>query len=274
VFLKVTAVLVRKHLCIRSEAVSKAEYSCCAADGEKRYRMVSSIQKVIAETPLLVALIVFCAGALSSLSSSTIVRVPVALGFIAGATESKKNALLVTVLFVSGLIVAYTVLGMFLGVVGRFAFTIVQVNKYVLYLIGLLLLVFGLFISGLFKLKRLPRIFRFHESFRHVTLIGAFAFGTLFAWLEMPTSPVCGGILLMLSSLVVTHDLAHYAILIFVSFALGQSLPVLAVALSTSLIKTDIIMFLISKIQQIEDHINFVAGNILMTLGVYYLVIA
>jgi cytochrome c biogenesis protein CcdA len=236
--------------------------------------LVSSIQKLIAEAPFWAICLIFWAGALASLSSCTIVRVPVALGFIAGAAESKKKALLVIVLFVSGLIVAYTVFGMFLGIVGRLAFTIVQANKYIFYLIGFLLFVSGLFISGLIKLKRLPSVFQFRESFRHVTLIGAFVFGTLFALLEMPTCPTCGGILLMLASLVVTHDLAHYSILIFVSFALGQSFPVLAVALSASLVKTDIIMFLESKIRRIEDHIDFVAGNMLMTLGIYYLIIA
>jgi cytochrome c biogenesis protein CcdA len=236
--------------------------------------MVSGIQQVIADSPFLALLLVFWAGALASLSSCTIVRVPVALGFIAGATESKKKALFVTVLFVFGLVAAYTVFGMFLGVVGRLAFTIIQFNKYIFYLLGFLLFVFGLFISGLLKLRHLPRMLRFKESFRHVTLLGAFAFGTFFALIEMPTCPCCGGILLMLASLVVTHNLAPYSVLIFMSFALGQSFPVLAVALSASLIKTDLIMFLESRIRRIEDHINFVAGNMLMTLGIYYLVIA
>ena len=59
--------------------------------------------------------LIFLVGALASLSSCTIVRVPIALSFIAGAAESKKKALLITVLFVSGLIVTYTVLGVFLG---------------------------------------------------------------------------------------------------------------------------------------------------------------
>jgi cytochrome c-type biogenesis protein/peptide methionine sulfoxide reductase msrA/msrB len=236
--------------------------------------MVSSIQKLIAGAPLLVILVVFCAGALASLGSCTIVRVPVALGFIAGAAESKKRAVIVTVLFVSGLVAAYIVFGVFLGVVGRLAFTIIQCNKYIFYLLGFLLFVFGLFIAGLLKIRRLPRMLQFHESFRHVTLFGAFVFGTFFALIEMPTCPSCGGILLMLATLVVTHNLAPYAILIFMSFALGQSLPVLAVALSASLVKTDIIMFLESKIRRVEDQINFVAGNMLMTLGIYYLIIA
>jgi len=236
--------------------------------------MVSSMQKVIAEAPLVVIFVVFWAGALASLSSCTIVRVPVALGFIAGAAESKKKALFVTLLFVLGLVAAYTVFGMFLGVVGRLAFTFIQCNKYIFYLLGFLLFVAGLFISGLLKLRHLPHMLRFQENFRHVTLIGAFTFGTFFALVEMPTCPCCGGILLMLASLVVTHNLAPYSILIFMSFALGQSFPVLAVALSASLVKTDIIMFLESKIRRIEDHINFVTGNVLMTLGIYYLVIA
>jgi cytochrome c biogenesis protein CcdA len=236
--------------------------------------MVPSIQKLIAESPLLAVFLVFLVGALASLSSCTIVRVPVALGYIAGATESKKKALLVTAFFVSGLVVAYTAFGVFLGMVGRLAFTIIQFNKYIFYLLGLLLLVAGLFISGLLKIRHLPYILQFRENFHHVTLLGAFTFGTFFALVEMPTCPCCGGILLMLATLVVTHNLAPYAVLIFMSFALGQSFPVLAVALSASMVKTDIIMFLASKVQRIEDHINFVTGNMLITLGIYYLIVA
>ena len=236
--------------------------------------MVPGIQKLIADTPLLIVSVVFVTGALTSLSSSTIVRVPVALGFIAGATESKKKALFVTFLFVFGLVAAYTVLGLFLGMVGRVAFTIIQCNKYIFYLLGFLLFVFGLLIAGLLKIKRLPNILQFRESFKHVTFFRAFFFGTFFALTEMPTCPTSAGLLLMLASLVVTHNLAQYSVLIFVSFALGQSLPVLAVALSASLVKTDVIMFLTMKIQRVEDHIDFIAGNMLITLGIYYLVIA
>jgi cytochrome c-type biogenesis protein len=236
--------------------------------------MVSNIHKLIAETPVLVVLIVFLSGALASLSSSTIVRVPVALGFIAGATESKKKALFVTFLFVFGLIVAYTIFGMFLGLVGRVTFTIVQCNKYIFYLLGILLFVFGLFIAGLLKIKRLPGILHFRDSFKQVTILGAFFFGTFFALMEMLISPTCGGILLMFASLVVTHNLSQYSIPIFISFAVGQSLPVLAVALSASMVKTDVIMFLASKIQYVEDNIDFLTGNMLITLGIYYLVIA
>jgi cytochrome c-type biogenesis protein len=236
--------------------------------------MISNIQKLISDTPLLIVSVVFVTGALTSISSSTIVRVPVALGFIAGATESKKKALFVTFLFIFGLVVACTVLGMFLGMVGRVAFTIIQCNKYIFYLLGFLLFVFGLFVAGLLKIENLPSFLQFRESLKHATFIRAFFFGTFFALAEMPTCPINAGLLLMLASLVVTHNLAQYSVLIFVSFALGQSLPVLAVALSAGSVKTDVIMFLVMKIQRIEDHIDFIAGNMLITLGIYYLVIA
>jgi cytochrome c-type biogenesis protein len=236
--------------------------------------MITNIQKLISDTPLLVVSVVFLAGALASLASCTIVRVPVALGFIAGAAESKKKALFVTFLFVFGLVAAYTLLGIFLGVVGRVAFIIIQCNKYIFYLLGFLMFVFGLFIAGLLKFKRLPSILQFRESFKNVNLFGAFIFGTFFALIEMPTCPTNLGLIIMFASLVVTHNLANYSVLIFVSFALGQSLPVLAVALTASLTKTDVIMLLASKIQRVEDQIDFIAGNMLVTLGVYYLVIA
>ncbi len=236
--------------------------------------MIESIKNVISDSPVWAIFLVFWAGALASMSSCTIVRVPVALGYIAGAADSKKKGILVTVFFVTGLVAAYTVVGVFLGMVGNFAFTIIQVNKYIFYLLGIMLLVTGLFVSGLLHIKHLPRMFQFRENFQDVTLIGAFVFGTLFALLEMPTCPCCGGILLMLASLVVTQNLGPYSFLIFVSFALGQSFPVLAVSLSASLLKGDLIMFLITRIRRIEDHINLIAGNVLMALGLYYLVIA
>jgi cytochrome c biogenesis protein CcdA len=249
-------------------------FRCGFVGADKGFRMVPGIQKLIADTPLLIFFAVFMTGALTSLSSSTIVRVPVALGFIAGATESKKKALFVTFLFIFGLVISCTVLGLFLGMVGRVAFTIIQCNKYIFYLLGFLLFVFGLFIAGLLKIKRLPSVLQFRESLKHATFFRAFFFGTLFALIEMPTCPASAGLLLMLASLVVTHNLAQYSVLIFVSFALGQSLPVLAVALSANLVKTDIIMFLVMKIRRIEDRIEFFAGNMLITLGIYYLVIA
>jgi cytochrome c-type biogenesis protein len=236
--------------------------------------MVPGIQKLIADTPLLIFFAVFMTGVLTSLSSRTIVRVPVALSFIAGATESKKRALFVTFFFVFGLVAAYTGLGLFLGMVGRVAFTIIQCNKYIFYLLGFILFVFGLFIAGLLRIKHLPGILQFRESFKHVKLFGAFFFGTFFALAEMPTCPTSIGLLLMLAGLVITHNIAQYSVLIFVGFALGQSLPVLAVALSASLVKTDVIMFFVSKIQRVEDHIDFIAGNMLITFGIYYLVIA
>ena len=236
--------------------------------------MVSSIHKLISDAPLLAVFIVFWAGVLASIASCTIVQAPVALGFIAGAAESRKRAVIVTLLFVSGLVAAYTVFGLFLGMVGRLASTIIQCNKYIFYLIGFLLFVFGLFIAGLLKIKHMPRMLSFRESFRHVTLMGAFVFGTFFALIEMPTCPCSGGILLMLATLVVTHNLAQHSVLLFICFALGQALPVIVVAITAGLVKTDVIMFLESKIRRVEDHINFVSGNMLMTLGIYYLIIA
>ncbi len=236
--------------------------------------MVSNVEKLFSDAPFLAVMVIFLSGALASLSSSTIVRVPVALGFIAGATESKKKALLVTFLFIIGLITAYTVFGMFLGLVAKVTYTIVQCNKYIFYLLGFILFSVGLFVAGLIKIKHLPGLLHFRENFKQVTILGAFFFGTFFALVEMLAGPTCGGILLMLASLIVTHNLSQYSVLIFISFAFGQSLPVLAVALSASIVKTDVIMFLATKIRGVEDNINFLAGNMLITLGIYYLIIA
>ncbi len=240
----------------------------------KGIAVVLTVQKFVNDAPFLAIFLVFWVGALASLSSCTIVRVPVVLSYVAGAADSKKKAILVTALFVCGLVASYTALGIFFGLVGNLAFAFIQINKYIFWALGVLLLVCGLFVAGLLNVRFLHPTLELKDSLRHMKYVGAFVFGIFFALLEVPACPCCGSILLIIAGLVVTQNLSAYAVLIFFSFALGQSFPVLAVALSTSLIKTDLIMYLAPKIHRLEERVELLAGNVLMALGVYFLVIA
>ncbi len=237
-------------------------------------QMASTIRSFLADAPVLAVFIVFWAGAFASLSSCTIVRVPIVLSYVTGAADSKKKAILATMLFVVGLVASYTLLGVLLGLVGSLAFAFVQLNKYVFWWMGTLLFIAGLFVAGLLKARHLPDRLQIKQNFRHVTYVGAFIFGLFFALIEMPACPSCGGILLLIAGIVVTQDLSPYAVLIFVSFALGQSFPVLAVALSTSLVKGDLLVSLAPKIHRLEQRVRLVAGNVLMTMGFYFFIIA
>jgi len=236
--------------------------------------MTSTIQQFIADSPILAVFVVFWAGALASLSSCCIVRVPMVLSYLAGGADSKKRALIVTLFFVVGMTVTYTFLGLFLAVFGDLVFTSVKANKYVFWSLGVALFICGMYIAGLIHIRLIPKSFQLHERFKHVTFIGALFFGVFFALIEMPTCPCCGGVLLALAGIVVTQKLSVYAVLIFASFAIGQSFPVMAVAVAMSLVKKDIIMWLTPKVHRLEERVRLLAGNILMVLGVYLFIIA
>ncbi len=235
---------------------------------------IQTIQQALTESPIIAVFVVFWAGAFASLSSCTIVRVPVVLGYVSGAADSKKKSIFLTLLFVLGLTINYTIFGILLGITGNLAHSFIRINKYIFWFLGIVLFVIGLFVSGLINLKGFSTKFKLKGRFKSATLLGALVFGIVFASLEMPTCPCCGSVLLLIAGIVVVKNLSVYSVLIFISFALGQSFPILAIGVSTSLVKTDLINYLKPKIHKLKNRVRFVAGNILMAFGIYFFVIA
>lgn len=228
--------------------------------------MTSILQKFLTESPFLAVFVVFWVGAIASMGSCTIIRMPVVLGYVVGASDSRKRSFLLTLLFVMGSIFSYTMLGMLFGVIGNFALRLVQISKYVLWTLGGLLFFIGLFVSGLINLKIFSSHHHVGNRFRNVSFFGAFLFGLVFALLEMPACPCCGALLLVIAGLVIPKGSVFYSMIIFMFFAIGQSIPLLAVGSSAGLVK-----YLTPRITRFEGHIRLVAGNVLIVLGIYFL---
>ena len=100
------------------------------------------------------------------------------------------------------------------------------------------------------------------------TLPSAFIFGMLFAFLEMPACPCCGAVLLLIASLIAIKGSLLYSG-VFFSFALGQSVPILVIGFSTSILK-----HVLPKTQHLEGIISFVVGNILIVSGVFLVMLS
>lgn len=238
--------------------------------------MILTIQKFLIESPGLAIFVVFWAGALASLSSCTLIRIPIVVGLVAGASDSRKKSLCVTFSFVTGIIVSYTVLGLLLGFIGTLASGLLQVSKYIFCALGIVMLCIGISVSGLIKSKK-------HASGCHINsglnnklkgisnggYFGAFLFGITFAFLEMPACPCCGSVLFVIAGLVVIKNSFFYSIVIFFSFALGQSFPILLIGSSTGLVKN-----LSPRLKKFEGYIKLISGNILIVMGIYFLIIA
>ncbi len=213
--------------------------------------------------------VIFWSGALLSLSSCTIVRIPVVIGYVGGVATSKKRAVLLTFSFVSALVLSYTCLGVLFGLVSSLMIDMIKWSRYLYYLIGTLALVIGLRMAGLVNFGLLPAGEHKMPKFRGPrTVLGAFLFGITFAIFEAPTCPCCGPVLFMMASLTFAKGKIFYAVLVFLAYALGQSFPILMIGSFTSIMK-----YISPKVERIEGALRIIGGNILIVLAIYFFLV-
>lgn len=233
--------------------------------------IVSTLQNVLIDGSLPVVLgAVAFAGAVASLSSCTIARLPVMWSYVAATSESKRKGTLLSIAFACGLITSYTMIGFLFGMITDLAGKLIQISQYLYSILGLLLIVGGLLFAGLLPTGKSWFNKHCDATIKQTKNIhSAFIFGMLFAFLEMPACPCCGAVLIVIASFVVIKGSFLYSGLVFTCFAIGQSVPILAIGLSTSVLK-----HIVTRTRRLEEIISFIAGNILIASGVFLLMLA
>ena len=236
--------------------------------------MISTLERTLSESPSSALVLVFWVGALASLSSCIVVRLPIVFGYVAGSSESKKRSLLLTALFALGMVVSSVVLGTLAASTGGLAQKYLHMNKFFLWGFGAALLVAGVVVCGLLGPRLLPRQWRpVAERLNGAGPAGAAVLGLLAGLTVIPACPSCGAGLIVLGTVVAAKNLSLYGIMLFISFALGQALPVVAVGVLTAICKPGLIKRLRKRMCSVEQRIQLLAGNLLMVLGIYYLVV-
>ena len=232
--------------------------------------MIAHLQQILLRGSLLqVLLVVAFAGAVASLSSCTLARLPVMLGFV--STKSNGNrGFLFALAFSLGLILSYTMIGVLLGAAAHIASQLVSISQYLYVFLGVSMVLGGMFFAGLMTVSAKS----FQDQCQQVmgkvhSIPSAFIFGVLFAFIEMPACPCCGAVLLLIASLITIKGSLLYSGIVFFGFAVGQSLPVLLLGISSTLIKR-----FIPKTHFLENLISFIVGNLLIISGVFLLVLA
>jgi thiol:disulfide interchange protein DsbD len=210
------------------------------------------------------------AGAITSLSSCTIIRLPVIWGYVTSTGPSRKRGVILSISFACGLFIVYTLFGFALGVISNLSGKLIQISHYLYLFLGVLMLVLGILFIGLIPKRTGWFQNRCEAAINHAqTKHSAFIFGVLFALLETPACPACGAVLMVIASFVIMKGSLLYSGLVFISFAIGQSIPVLTVGLSGNLFT-----YLLSKINLIEEVTSFVAGSILIVAGLFLVMLA
>jgi len=224
------------------------------------------------ETQAIGLAVAFAAGLLSFLSPCVLPLIPSYVTFITGMSLDEltegdarrpgiQRAVLVHgLLFVLGFTIVFVILGAsatFLGSLFAYA------SRWVERVGGVLLIVFGLYLLGIFRLPGAAREWRVHMSDKPLGYFGTVLVGVTFGAGWTPCiGPVLGGIL----TLAATRGSVADGVLLLLLYSLGLAIPFLAAALLLG-------RFLAGarRIGRWLPWVSRVSGALLLVLGVLLL---
>lgn len=212
--------------------------------------------------------LVFWGGAVLSLASCTLIRVPVIIGYVSGASASKKKAFFITLSFALGLIISYTCLGLLFGFVSGIMASMIKYSRFVYYALGAMALLFGVQLAGLTNWTFLKKDSLPEPRNKKAGIAGAFLFGIIFAIFEAPICPCCGPVLFLIAGLTLSKGKILFGILIFLAYAMGQSLPMLLIGSLTGIVK-----YISPYVERFEKKIEIIGGNILILLALFFFLV-
>jgi len=175
----------------------------------------------------------FIAGVVSFLSPCVLPLIPGFLAYLAGSTlegapAKRRDIFLTSLFFVIGFAAVFSLLGVALNTI--LEAVAYDVQTWLARAGGLIIILFGIYLTGLINLPFLEREFKFNikTAFRSRYLT-SFLFGSAFAagW-----TPCVGAVLGSILGLAVTSPGSAFALLL--SYSIGLGMPFLAVGLFTS----------------------------------------
>jgi cytochrome c-type biogenesis protein len=180
----------------------------------------------------------FTAGIISFISPCVLPLIPGYLSFISGLSidemrgGERKSALKKvstnTLLFVLGFSVVFTAMGASATFVGEFLLTkLPLLNK----IAGVIIMLLGLHIMGVFKISFLNYEKRFHTRTKPLGPLGSFVVGLAFAFGWTPCiGPILGGCLLLACN----QDTVMQGMTLLFAYSLGLGIPFFITAVSFS----------------------------------------
>ena len=210
----------------------------------------------------------FGAGLLSFFSPCVLPLIPAYVCFITGLSvkelsapkeknfERIKNVLPESLLFILGFSMVFVILGASATFLGSFLFAKQKIIKIIG---GLIVIFFGLHISGLFNIKFLQYEKKLHLKNKPVTKFGSFLVGVVFGFGWTPcVGPILGGILMLAA----TKDSLAKGILLLSFYSMGLGLPFFLLSMGVGYM-----LGLFSKVKRYFKVISVLSGVLLIIIG-------
>lgn len=181
------------------------------------------------DTPSLGIVVAFVGGLLSFLSPCVLPLVPSYLGFITGLsidemTARRRVAMIHSILFVSGFTLVFLLLGASATTLGK---TLRYYQDWIARGGGVLIILFGLYLAGVFKLSFLDLEKRVHLEDKPTGYLGTVLVGLAFGagW-----TPCIGPILGAILGLAATEADLQQGMILLAAYSAGLAIPFLAAA--------------------------------------------
>lgn len=211
----------------------------------------------------------FVAGFLSFVSPCVLPLIPGYISFISGLTleemqasgssaaaASRRHVLIASLSFVLGFTVVFVAAGASATAIGRFLYEQAPIVEKIA---GALLIVFGLHMMGVFRIRLLEGDKRIHTQKKPAGPIGAFLVGTAFAFAWTPCiGPILGGIL----GLAASRESVSEGMQMLAMYSLGLGVPFLLTSVAINQFFSAA-----AKVRRHYRTIELVSGGLLIVVG-------
>jgi cytochrome c-type biogenesis protein len=206
-------------------------------------------------------LVAFAAGVVSFLAPCVLPLVPGFLAYLAGTTVREGAAkrwdiFAASVFFVAGFSVVFSLLGVLLNTI--LTSVAYGVQLWLSKAGGLIIIFFGLYLTGLIRLSWLEKEYKFSVTGKRSKYVTSFLFGVAFAagW-----TPCVGAALGAILGLAATNPGIAFSLLI--AYSLGLGLPFIVTGLFASRAAP-----LITKYSRVLQYVNVSFGIVLIIVGI------
>jgi cytochrome c-type biogenesis protein len=212
----------------------------------------------------------FLAGLLSFLSPCVLPLIPAYFSFITGfsldelldknRTSIRKKVFFSTLAFVCGFSFVFIILGASASYLGGL---IDQYRDYIRIIGGIIIIIFGIHLTGWLQIRRLNIDRRIHLQNKPFRIMGTFVIGMAFGAGWSPCiGPLLGSILVIASS----KDTVWQGIELLAVYSAGMAIPFILIS-----IFINFLLEFLHRANRIIKHINRVAGLLLILVGIFLL---
>ncbi|SHJ75798.1 cytochrome c biogenesis CcdA family protein [Paramaledivibacter caminithermalis] len=201
--------------------------------------------------------IIFSTGLIGGLSPCTLPTVVFISAYVSGSQSySKKKGFVLSLAFVSGIVLMLTILGLFAGIIGN----VLMQTKILNYFIASVLILMGLWILQVINIDIRPKNLQITK--KGSGIIGAFLLGIPFGIAASPcTMPITASVLAYSAS---KGSVSNGMMLMFI-YAIGRSLPLLLVGTFTGFLNR------IKGIGKYQGVIEKISGIVMIILALYFI---